>query len=285
MFKRIGLYAKPDDPLILPALQAVMACLKRRRLETVLDETSAGLMGGSAGRLAGGGCDLVIVVGGDGTLLGAARALYQDDARLLGVNLGRLGFLADLTPGGLPQQLDAILDGSYAEEQRHLLRCELERGGRVVTESHALNDVVIQKWSTARLITLGTTIDGQLLHNQRSDGMIIATPTGSTAYAVSGGGPILHPRLPAWVIVPICPHTLTQRPIVVADSSRIEVTIHTRNLDDAHLNCDGEDLCALEPGDRVAITKHNRSIRLIHPAGHDHYATLRAKLHWGTDPC
>ncbi len=285
MFKRIGLYAKPDDPLILPALQAVMACLKRRRLETVLDETSAGLLGVAAGRLAGGDCDLVIVVGGDGTLLGAARALYQDDARLLGVNLGRLGFLADLTPDGLPQQLDAILDGSYVEEQRHLLRCEVIRGGRGIAESHAMNDVVIQKWNTARLITLGTTIDGRLLHNQRSDGMIIATPTGSTAYAVSGGGPILHPGLPAWVIVPICPHTLTQRPIVVADSSRIEVTIHTRSLGDAHLNCDGEDLCALQPGDRVVITKHSRSIRLIHPAGHDHYATLRAKLHWGTDPC
>jgi NAD+ kinase len=285
MFKRIGLYAKPDDPLILPALQAVLTCLKRRRLETVLDATSASLLGGGGGRLAGGGCDLVIVVGGDGTLLGAARALYQDDARLLGINLGRLGFLADLPPDGLPQQLEAILDGSYVEDQRHLLHCAVERDGRVIIESHALNDVVIQKWSTARLITLGTNIDGQLLHNQRSDGMIIATPTGSTAYAVSGGGPILHPRLPAWVIVPICPHTLTQRPIVVADSSRIEITVHTRSLGDAHLNCDGEDLCALKPGDRVRITKHSRSIRLIHPAGYDHYATLRAKLHWGTDPC
>jgi NAD+ kinase len=159
------------------------------------------------------------------------------------------------------------------------------RGGVSIAASHAFNDVVVQKWNTARLIALATAIDGKLLHKQRSDGLIVTTPTGSTAYAVSGGGPILDPNLDAIGLVPICPHTLTQRPIVVAGDSALEIAVSTREAEHVQLTCDGENVCLLQHDDRVRIGKHAQTVRLIHPADHDHYATLRAKLHWGTDPC
>jgi NAD+ kinase len=204
---------------------------------------------------------------------------------LLGINLGRLGFLTDLNPADVPAGIEAVLDGRFLEEMRMFLRCQVVRGETVIEESYAFNDIVVQKCNTARLISLSTYIDGRFLHSQRSDGQIIATPTGSTAYALSGGGPILQPALNVLVVVPICPHTLTQRPIVLAGDSQIEVLINTREPDRAEVTCDGETICALQPGDRVRAAKHEHVVRLLHPAGHDHYATLRAKLNWGTDPC
>ncbi|MGQ0657186.1 MAG: NAD(+) kinase [Chromatiales bacterium] len=290
MFNRIGVFAKKGDPQVKQTLDRLVACLHRRGVDLLLDDTCTALLEDRDlpprhAESAGAGRNLVIVIGGDGTMLSAARALFEFDVPLLGINLGRLGFLADLTPADVPIGLDAILDGRFVEELRMFLRCEVVRSGEVVAENNAFNDVVVQKWNTARLIGLSTYIDGRFLHSQRSDGQIIATPTGSTAYAMSGGGPILHPWLNAVVIVPICPHTLTQRPIAVAGDSDIEILVNTREPERAELTCDGETICALQPGDRVRIAKHERSIRLLHPAGHDHYATLRAKLNWGTDPC
>jgi NAD+ kinase len=290
MFKRVGLYAKKGDPKVGEMLSALLRCLLGHGIEPILDPHCAELLGAAVvkletGTLDGRNCDLVIAVGGDGTLLNAARNLFDYKVRLLGVNLGHLGFLADLTPDQVPQGLEAILAGQFIEEPRSFLHCAVWRGDTCVAQSNALNDVSVQKWNTARLIALSTYIDGVFLHNQRSDGLIVSTPTGSTAYSMSGGGPILHPALNAVVVLPICPHTLTHRPIVVSAKSEIEIQINTREPDLAHLSCDGEDICMLAPGDRVRIRTPKDSIRLIHPADHDHYATLRAKLHWGTDPC
>jgi NAD+ kinase len=290
MFNRVGLFAKKGDPQVKQTLERLVACLQAREVDILLDDTCAALVGHlvsapASPPAADGGRELVIVVGGDGTMLSAARNLFEFDVPLLGVNLGRLGFLADLSPEDIPAGIEAILDGRYTEELRMFLRCEVVRNGEVIATSNAFNDAVVQKCNTARLISLSTYINGRFLHSQRSDGQIIATPTGSTAYALSGGGPILHPALDAVVIVPICPHTLTQRPIALAGDNRIEVLVNTREPDRAEFTCDGESICTLQPGDRVHILKHERTVRLLHPAGHDHYATLRAKLNWGTDPC
>lgn len=290
MFNRVGLFAKKDDPLVRQTLIGLVEMLQQRNVDILLDDTCQALVGDRVippAHIAGtgGGRELVIVVGGDGTMLSAARSLFEFDVPLLGVNLGRLGFLADLSPQDVPAGVERILEGQFVEERRRFLRCRVVRNGATIAESNAFNDAVVQKCNTARLIGLSTYIDGRFLHSQRSDGQIVATPTGSTAYALSGGGPILHPSLDALVIVPVCPHTLTQRPIAVTGDSQIEVVINTREPDQAEFTCDGESICSLHPGDRVQIAKHEGTVRLLHPAGHDHYATLRAKLNWGTDPC
>ena len=289
MFKRIGIIAKEGDARIREALRSLVAFLQRRELEILLDQTSLEMLGDHPGIDGAGGfpdsSELIIAVGGDGTLLSAAHMVSEREIRVLGINLGRLGFLADITPQEIPDTLGAILDGQYQEERRSLLAYRITRDGKVLQQDDAVNDVVVQKWNIARLIGFDTYIDGTFVHSQRSDGMIIATPTGSTAYALSGGGPILHPSLDAMVLVPICPHTLTNRPIVVDGNSRIEMVMGTRDIDHARLTCDGDIKQELIAGDRVLVHKSERSIRLIHPAGHNHFATLRAKLRWGTDLC
>lgn len=289
MFERIGIIAKKGDTQIRDTLTSLVAFLGERRREVVVDDNCAQLLnGGSLGRWQPGleqGCDLVIAIGGDGTMLSAAQTVSEQAVRLLGINLGRLGFLADVSPDEINTVLARILDGEYEEEQRFLLHCELVRDGQVMTSARALNDVVVQKRNIARLIAFETYIDRRFVHSQRSDGMIVSTPTGSTAYALSGGGPILHPSLDAMVLVPICPHTLSNRPIVVQGNSQIEVVMGTRAIDRARLTCDGEIKHALAPGDSVRIRKAERPLLLVHPAGHDHYAVLRAKLHWGRDLC
>lgn len=229
--------------------------------------------------------DLVIAIGGDGTMLRSGKTAFLNDVPLLGINLGRLGFLTDISPRQLEGALDAILAGKFEDDERTVLSCEIIRDGKVIASAPGLNDIVIQKWNTARLITLDTSVNGQFVHSQRSDGMIVSTPTGSTAYALSGGGPIVHPELSVVVLVPICPHSLTNRPIIITDDAEIEVTVSTENPHQAQVTCDGETLGELNPGDIVKINKHPKRLRLIHPAGHDHFATLRAKLHWGRAPC
>jgi len=288
MFDRVGLISRKGDTHIRTLVQTLAAHLRSRGLEVALDASSATLLGGAADDLAPrpGRRDLFIAVGGDGTMLAAARSLHHhDDVCLLGINLGRLGFLTDLSPEQVPAGIDRVLDGEFDEDQRFFLHCRVLRDRRCIAESDALNDVVILKWNSARLIGLDTYINGRFVHQQRSDGVIVCTPTGSTAYALSGGGPILHPQLPVVGLVPICPHSLSNRPLVVANDSTLEFVVATPETDRCRVSCDGEDLAALACGDRVAIGRSPRSIRLIHPAGHDHFATLRAKLHWGREPC
>lgn len=290
MFTRIGIVTKTHEPAVKDALETVLAVLNRRGLEVLVEiqPDTEGAIGEY--RIAPRSelpatCDLVLSIGGDGTLLLSAGLIYPRQVPLLGINLGRLGFLTDLALADIGTGIDAVLDGHYLSEQRAVLGCEVVRGDIVLASEDGLNDVVVQKWNTARLITLETYVDGKFLHSQRSDGMIVATPTGSTAYALSGGGPILEPSIRALVLVPVCPHTLTNRPIVVSDSATIEIHIATERQDESRVTCDGNSIQELLPGDRVRVFRREQSVTLLHPATYDHFATLRAKLNWGRDPC
>lgn len=290
MFDRVGLISRKGDARARTVLQALVACLQRRGLEVALDEVSAGLLGSAAtpGLFdpVAGRRELFVAVGGDGTMLAAARRLAAHErVHLLGVNLGRLGFLTDLTPEQVPEAVERILDGELDEDERFFLSCGVYRDGACRAQAEALNDVALLKWNTARLIAFDTRIDGRFVHSQRADGVVVCTPTGSTAYALSGGGPILHPALAAIGLVPVCPHSLTNRPLVISDRSTVELTVLTEGPDRARVSCDGDDVAELAPGDRVVVRRSARSLTLIHPAGHDHFATLRAKLHWGRELC
>ncbi len=286
MFHHVGLIGKTDDPRVSETMDRLVSYLGRRRIRHTLQDRCLPLSGrletdaadlGVMGDL----CDLAIVVGGDGTLLSAARVLVDFNVRVLGINLGRLGFLTDISPDDLEDSLDTILGGEFQEEERFLLDAHIYRGEQDILHGTALNDVIIHKWQIARLVEFDTYIDGVFVHHQRSDGMVIATPTGSTAYALSGGGPILHPQLEAMVLVPICPHTLSNRPIVVHSDSVVEVRLRKKQQTSAQLTCDGQTTLDLDGGDRIVVRRKERPIRLIHPPGHDHYAVLRSKLHWG----
>ena len=286
MFRTIGLIAKRGDPRVGETLGRLLGMLHSRGVDVLLDAESRDAWPGNgvpavARGILGERCDLVVVVAGDGTFLDAARSLVDHDVPLLGVNLGRLGFLADVMPDEMPARLDEILDGDFVEERRFLLDVAVERGSGRVFSGSALNEAATHKSSMARLVEFETYIDGHLVNSQRSDGLIVATPTGSTAYALSGGGPILHPSLDAVVLVPICPHTLSSRPVVVGGGSVVEVVLGHGAETSVQLSCDGQTTVELTAGDRILIRKHRPDLRLIHPAGHEYYATLRAKLHWG----
>jgi len=287
-FKRVGLIGKSGDQHVSTTLQALSALLERHRLQIQVDEDIADMIAGSVGAVVtretlARQCDLAIVVGGDGTLLNAARSLADTGCAVLGVNLGRLGFLVDVSPEDMDTQINSILGGDFIEEPRTLLHAMVTRDGEPVDESTALNDVVINKKDIARMIELDTWIDGHFLNRNRSDGLIVATPTGSTAYALSGGGPILHPGLDAIALVPICPHTLSNRPIVINHDSCIEIVIHEGTLQ-AQISCDGQVNLTLDPGDRVTVRRHVHDLRLLHPPGHDYFDVLRKKLRWSEQP-
>lgn len=288
-FHTIGLIGKFGDPNVAGTLSQIAAHLRQRQLRVLLDESSARLIPGNSLEIAsrtmiGEQCDLAIVMGGDGTMLNAARSLVDYEVPILGVNLGRLGFLADVSPSEIPHRLDAVLNGHFREARRSLLHAQVLREDQVTGEADALNDVVIHKREVARMIEVDTFLDGRFLNAYRADGLIISTPTGSTAYALSSGGPIIHPALEAVVLVPICPHTLTHRPIVVKADSVIEVVLNAANTTQTQVTCDGQISLAIEPGDRILIRKKGRKARLIHPLNHDYFELLRAKLNWGLSP-
>ena len=224
-------------------------------------------------------CDLVIVVGGDGSLLHAARALARFRTPVLGVNRGRLGFLTDIAPDEIQAKVGAVLAGQYTIDQRSLLSLEVRSGGAPVGEGTALNDVVLQSGKSVHMIEFELYIEGQFVYRQRSDGLIIATPTGSTAYALSGGGPIMHPKLDAIVLVPMHPHTLSSRPIVVDGNSEIKIQVLSEEISPL-VSCDGQTGTSLRSGDWIYITKHPHKLQLIHPPGQDFYAACRTKLGW-----
>ncbi|VAX02427.1 NAD kinase, partial [hydrothermal vent metagenome] len=266
----------------------LISCLQKQQLEVLLDRDSLDLtqdLGNDItlvdrGEL-GQRCDLAIVVGGDGTLLNAARELVDHDVPLLGINLGRLGFLTDIPPTDLSTNLSRIFAGEYKEESRNMLHAQVIRDGETVSNGTAFNDVVVHKFNAARMIEYETFIDDQFVNTTRSDGLIVSTPTGSTAYALSSGGPIVHPSLNALVLVPICPHTMSYRPIVVDGNSRVDIIVHDLTHTSARVTCDGQISLALSDGDRVSIQKKPRPIRLIHPPEYNYFSILRAKLHWG----
>lgn len=285
-FQRIGLVGKEGAPAVGETLRRLITFLQSRGLDITLDPSvveqvpDSGLPSVDRSQL-GEHCDLAISVGGDGTLLNVARSLADAGVPLVGVNLGRLGFLADVSPDRMTDQLKQILSGEYDQEVRSLLHATVYRGEQLLSESAALNDVVIHKWDIARMIELEVRIDGRMLSTQRSDGLIVATPTGSTAYALSGGGPILHPSLNAMVLVPICPHSLNNRPIVINDASVVDVVVQAGAYTQAQVTCDGQVNMALQPGDRVHIHKKAQGLKLIHPPGYEYFEILRRKFDWG----
>lgn len=228
-------------------------------------------------------CDLVIVVGGDGSLLSAARAVVEYDIPVIGINRGTLGFLTDISPANLEQSIALILSGDYIEERRFLLSAYIEKDAQSQFIGNALNDVVLYAGEVARMIEFELTIDGDFVYSQRSDGLIIATPTGSTAYALSGGGPIVHPSLEAIVLVPMFPHTLSSRPIVINSSAVLELSI-VPGTGESHpgVSCDGQVPVPLVPGAILKVHRNTLPMRLIHPSDYDYYHTLRSKLEWGT---
>ena len=286
MFKRITLITNSDSPQVTDTLNSLISFLQSKDINISLDKCSAAISSDKNLQIAdenilANECDLAIAIGGDGTMLKAAHMVCDHNVPLVGINRGRLGFLADIPADAIDENLSEILAGHYSEDVRFLLYCQIMRDGKSIHESYAFNDIIIQKWNIARLVEFETYVDNTFVHKQRSDGMIVATPTGSTAYALAGGGPILYPSLDALVLVPICPHTLTNRPIVIHGNSHIEIVVGTREIDHARLTCDGDITCELAPGDRVSITKKDKKIRLLHPAKHDHFSILRAKLQWG----
>ena len=286
-FSRIGLIGKYGDPGVVPTVLKLSRILQARGCEVLLEDQTAESMNKpdlpalSQDEL-GRRCDLVITVGGDGTLLNAARNMVRHGVPLLGINLGRLGFLVDVSPDEMDSRMNEILDGKFEEEQRIMLTTRIEHhNGGADSIGDALNDVVVHKWEVARMIETETFINGRFLNSMRSDGLIISTPTGSTAYALSSGGPILDPDMDAIVIVPICPHTMSYRPIVIDGDSEIEIIVKENPHSHAQVTCDGQINLGVVSGDKINIHKMDQCVRLIHPCQHNHYEILRAKLNWG----
>jgi NAD+ kinase len=281
-----ALVGRFSDPRIAESVATLLPHLASRGVQVLvsqeagLGEEFAGVTRLPEGEI-GPRAELVIAVGGDGTLLYAARLVASHSVPLLGVNRGRLGFLTDVMPQDMLPAVDLALEGKLEADQRPLLSAQLQHTGGDVSQAVALNDVVMQKHDTGRTLDFETRINGSFVNTHDGDGIIIASPTGSTAYALSCSGPILEPHLPAMVIVPICAHTLSDRPIVVAASSVVEVTLLERPDTQANVTCDGMVLGRLAPGDRLTITTIAKRATLLHPPGHDYYKLLRSKLHWG----
>jgi len=289
-FRHVALVGKyhttasgPGGGSALAALQDVAEFLARQGCEVVLEKETAqasGMTGYPAMDVPGIGekCDLVLVVGGDGTMLGMGRHMAKYGVPLIGVNQGRLGFITDVPLGGFREALEPMLAGQYEEDHRTVMEACVSRDGQKVFEATAMNDVVVNRGATSGMVELRVEVDGRFVANQRADGLIIASPTGSTAYALSAGGPLLHPSNPGWVLVPIAPHTLSNRPIVLPDAA--EVTIELVSGRDASANFDMQSLASLLLGDRVTVKRSHHSVRFLHPRGWTYFDTLRKKLHW-----
>ena len=287
-FSRIGLVGRIGNESAGYSLQRLILFLKRRGLSIVLDEQTTKDLDNkhevpvmSREELAG-QCDLIIVVGGDGSLLSSARSMCTAGVPILGINRGRLGFLTDISPEEIERKVGPVLDGHYLSEYRFLLDMKVVRNGEIIGEGSALNDVVLHPGQYIRMIEFELYINEEFVYRQRSDGLIISTPTGSTAYALSGGGPIMHPDLDAMVLVPLNPHTLSSRPIVVHGASKIKMLIGDQRDINPHVTCDGQTHLETQAGDELIVKKKPESVRLIHPEDHDFYEVCRSKLGWAS---
>ncbi len=284
-FQNIGLIGRLGSTKVIDTLKNIISYFSEQEFKIILDKRIGELMPGHGldtckQKEMGDLCDLVIVVGGDGSLLGAARVLSRFDVPVLGVNRGQLGFLTDISPKNFEEKFAEILEGKYTEEERFLLKIVVRRDGEIVGEADALNDMVLHPGKATRMIEFDLFVEGSYVYTQRSDGLIVATPTGSTAYSLSGGGPIMHPKLDALVLVPMFPHTLSSRPIVVDGNSDLRLIISEDNETYPIVSCDGQVSINLAPGDVIHISKHQHKLKLIHPEGYDFYRTCREKLGW-----
>ena len=223
-------------------------------------------------------CDLALVVGGDGTMLGIGRVLAKFGVPLIGINQGRLGFITDIAFDDYQAVLSPMLRGDFEEDRRWMMQAQVVRDGRCVFNATAMNDVVVNRGATSGMVELRVEVDGRFVANQRADGLIIASPTGSTAYALSAGGPLLHPSIAGWVLVPIAPHTLSNRPIVLSDMGEVAIEIVAGR--DASANFDMQSLASLMIGDRITVKRSDYQMRFLHPKGWSYFDTLRKKLHW-----
>jgi len=284
-FKIIGLVGRGQQDGLDAVLEELLTLLTGRGHKVILEERLSDRLPDFDVQLAsrdeiGRQSDLVIVAGGDGSLLSAARTLAKYDTPVLGVNRGRLGFLTDITPDQIAEQVSAVLDGKHTREQRFLLEAHVVRDGEQIARSDALNDVVVNSGTSAQMIEFELSVDGDFVYRQRADGLIVSTPTGSTAYSLSGGGPIMHPMLNAIVLVPMFPHALSSRPIVIDGDSEISLHILQRNRIHPPVTCDGQVNMTARPGDSVVIRKNPHRLTLLHPLGHSFFASCRDKLRW-----
>jgi NAD+ kinase len=269
-FRNIVIVGKPDEPRVTEPTKQLQAHLTEAGVNLLAREEIDS-------------ADLVIAIGGDGTMLYASRLARESGTPILGINRGRLGFLADVTPEEMLTSVDHILQGDYSTDSRLLLEAKMLRRNGDQEVAYALNDVVLQRRETGRMVDFETRIAGQYVNTHSGDGLVIATPTGSTAYALSCGGPIIEPQLDAVVVVPISPHTLTDRPIVVSSGQPVEVSLLQRDDTKAEITVDGNPMGDIWPGDKLQISAANNRVTLVHPPGYDFYEILRSKLFWGRD--
>lgn len=290
IFRHVGLFGKyhtATAPAMAAAtraaLEEIAQFLAAQGCRVVVERdtaANAGLSGYPTADVAAMGrqCNLGLVVGGDGTMLGIGRQLACHGVPLIGVNQGRLGFITDIPLDQYRTVLPPMLAGEYDEDVRSLMHAQVVRDGQIVFDALAMNDVVVNRGATSGMVELRVEVDGHFVSNQRADGLIVASPTGSSAYALSAGGPLLHPSIPGWVLVPIAPHTLSNRPIVLPDD--VEIAIEVVAGRDASANFDMQSLASLLHGDRVTVRRSEHKVRFLHPRGWTYFDTLRKKLHW-----
>jgi len=282
-FQHAALVGKYQADGILPVLEDIAQFLVRLGLEVSFEQRTAQSTGVtdygslSADRI-GAECDLAIVVGGDGTMLGIARELAKHNLPLVGINQGRLGFITDIPIGQFREALAPMIAGDFEEEHRAMLESEVWRDDECIFSALSMNDVVVSRGATASMVELRVDIGEEFVANLRADGLIVASPTGSTAYALSAGGPIMHPGISGWLVVPIASHTLSNRPIVLPDSGEVRVTVVAGR--DASANFDMQGLASLLHGDQIRVRRSAHKVRFLHPRGWSYYATLRRKLRW-----
>ena len=284
-FRHVALVGKYQAQGIRGVLEEIAQFLLRQGLEVSLEQQTAlntGISGFGALSVPelGRDCDLAVVVGGDGTMLGIARQLARFGTPLVGINQGRLGFITDVNINQYAEALAPMIAGDYEEERRTMLEGFVQRDDAVIFEGFGMNDVVVSRGAAASMIELKVDIGAEFVANFRSDGLIIGSPTGSTAYALSAGGPILHPGIAGWVLVPIAPHDLSNRPIVLPDTGEISIEIVAGR--DASVSFDVQSLASLLHGDRIQVRRSPNQVRFLHPRGWSYYATLRRKLHWNS---
>jgi len=284
-FNTIGVIAKPQAESARQTLLTLFEFLENKKCEVIVDDhlpdtINTDNLEKASRKEIGKRCDLAIVVGGDGTILNAVRSLVHAPVPIVGINVGRLGFLADISPEVLESSLDEILNGSYREEQRFLLEMQVIRDNKLIFQGDAFNDVVVHIRDVARMIEFETRINEEFVNHQRADGIVVSTPTGSTAYALSAGGPLLHATLEAIALVPISPHTLSSRPLVVQADSLIDILICNTKEGIAQATCDGHVSTDVHVGDHIKVKRKADTITLLHPRKHNYFDVLRAKLHW-----
>ena len=269
-FQKITIVARRDDPRVTEPIQVLSEHLKKAGIKLLEEDAIRN-------------ADLIIAMGGDGTILYASRLARDTGTPILGINRGRLGFLADVTPKEMIASVDHVLRGDYTTDSRLMLEARLRVSSGEEITAIALNDVVLQRSETGRMVDFETRISGHYVNTHSGDGLIVATPTGSTAYALSCGGPIIEPQLDTVVVVPVCPHTLTDRPIVISAQQTIEIRLIERDDTKADITVDGLSMGSIRPDDRLHICAADMRVTLVHPPGYDFYGILRSKLFWGRD--